>query len=287
MERTQTIKAREWELGLITETQRCNESKTVEPPFLGYRLFRSVCGEFLGCLLFLFMAITVARLAGNREDGDDAAEQTAAILMISSAFGLSIFVLVYIFADVSGAHLNPAVSLSLLVGKRISIERFGLYVAAQMAGGVVGASMANSFPSTTGGGFNAIADGVSAIEAFGAEVLCTFLLVVTVFTACDGELGRKNAHTGPLLPLVIGMAVLIAHLVLIPIDGCSINPARSFATAVINNKWDDHWVFWVGPLLGGVLGTATWEAILRPDQTVDDEHEVFLDMKKAELGTDA
>ncbi|CAN0491465.1 unnamed protein product, partial [Ectocarpus sp. 12 AP-2014] len=253
----QTIKAREWELGLMTETQRCKESKTVEPPFLGYRLFRSVCGEFLGCLLFLFMAITVARLAGNREDGDAAAEQTAAILMISSAFGLSIFVLVYIFADVSGAHLNPAVSMSLLVGKRISIERFGLYVAAQ------------------------------AIEAFGAEALCTFLLVVTVFTACDGELGRKNAHTGPLLPLVIGMAVLIAHLVLIPIDGCSINPARSFATAVINNKWDDHWVFWVGPLLGGVLGTVTWEAILRPDQTVDDEHEVFLDMKKAELGTNA
>ncbi|CAN0061807.1 unnamed protein product [Ectocarpus sp. 8 AP-2014] len=251
------MKAREWELGLITETQRCKESKTVEPPFLGYRLFRSVCGEFLGCLLFLFMAITVARLAGNREDGDAAAEQTATILMISSAFGLSIFVLVYIFADVSGAHLNPAVSMSLLVGKRISIERFGLYVAAQ------------------------------AGEAFGAEVLCTFLLVVTVFTACDGELGRKNAHTGPLLPLVIGMAVLIAHLVLIPIDGCSINPARSFATAVINNKWDDHWVFWVGPLLGGVLGTATWEAILRPDQPVDDEHEVFLDMKKAELGTDA
>ncbi|CAM9427742.1 unnamed protein product [Ectocarpus fasciculatus] len=250
------MRAREWELGLITETQKCKESNEVEPPFVGYRLFRSVCGEFLGCLLFLFMAITVARLAGNREDGDAAAEQTATILMISSAFGLSIFVLVYIFADVSGAHLNPAVSISLLVGKRISIERFGLYVAAQ------------------------------AGEAFGAEVLCTFLLVVTVFTACDGELGRKNAHTGPLFPLVIGMAVLIAHLVLIPIDGCSINPARSFATAVINNKWDDHWVFWVGPLLGGVLGTAIWEAILRPDQPVDDENEEFLD-KKAELGTDA
>ncbi|CAN0316406.1 unnamed protein product, partial [Hapterophycus canaliculatus] len=59
---------------------------------------------------------------------------------------------------------------------------------------------------------------------------------------------------------------LAAHLVLIPIDGCSINPARSFATAVTNGEWDDQWVFWAGPMLGGVLGTVVWEAILRPDQ---------------------
>ncbi|CAM9302114.1 unnamed protein product, partial [Hapterophycus canaliculatus] len=100
-------------------------------------------------------------------------------------------------------------------------------------------------------------------NAFGGEVLCTFLLVVTVFAACDGELGRKNSHIGPLLPLVIGAAVLLSHLVLIPIDGCSINPARSFATAVTNGAWDDHWVFWAGPLLGGVLATFVWEAIMR------------------------
>ncbi|CAN0270448.1 unnamed protein product, partial [Hapterophycus canaliculatus] len=97
-------------------------------------------------------------------------------------------------------------------------------------GAIAGAGIATVFLSSTGGGFNAVADGVSVGDAFGAEVLCTFVLMVTIFAACDGELGRENAHIGPLLPLVIGSAVLLSHLVLIPIDGCSINPARSFAT---------------------------------------------------------
>ncbi|CBN74002.1 aquaporin [Ectocarpus siliculosus] len=267
------MKEREWELGLTSEAQIRQENGTTEP-FVGYRLFRSVCGEFLGCMLFLFMVITVARFSDDRTQEGITTEATANILMISAAFGLSIFVLVYIFADVSGAHLNPAVSIGLLVGKRISVERFFLYVIAQMAGATAGAGIASTFLSSTRGGYNALADTVSAADAFGAEVLCTFLLVVTVFAACDGELGRKNAHTGPLLPLVIGMAVLLAHLVLIPIDGASINPARSFATAVTNNEWGDHWVFWVGPLLGGVLATVTWEAILRPDQVIEQEKKV-------------
>ncbi|CAM9677662.1 unnamed protein product [Pylaiella littoralis] len=270
------MQAREWDLGLATEAQLRAESKTQHPPFFGYSLFRSICGEFLGMMLFLFMVISVARFSSNRSDEDNAGEQNATVMLIATAFGLSIFVLVYMLVDVSGAHLNPAVSIGLLVGRRISIERFLIYLVTQMAGAVAGASIATTFLSSTGGGFNAIADGVSAGDAFGGEVLCTFLLVTTVFSACDGALSRRSPHTGPLLPLVIGTAVLLAHLVMIPIDGCSINPARSFATAVTNNEWDDHWVFWLGPLLGGVLATVVWEAVLRPDQAVVEEQKQII-----------
>eukprot|EP00903_Cladosiphon_okamuranus_P015435 g14256.t1 len=260
----QIRKEREWELGLITEAVLREEGPGNEKPFYSYRLFRSICGEFIGCMLFLFFVITTARFA----DFDN--EFTGAHMLVSGAFGLAIFVLVYIMADVSGAHLNPAVSIGLLVGKRISIERFMIYVPSQIAGAITGAYIATSFLNTTSGGANEISEDVSAADAFGGEVLCTFLLMITVFSACDGELARKNSGA-PLLPFVIGMAVLLAHLVMIPIDGCSINPARTFATSVTNNSWDDHWVFWAGPLLGGVLGTVVWEAVLRPDQPVVEE----------------
>eukprot|EP00752_Nemacystus_decipiens_P008578 g7659.t2 len=260
----QIRKEREWELGLITEAALREGGPSTEKPFYSYRLFRSICGEFIGSMLFLFFVITTARFADFDNDF------TAAHMLVSGAFGLAIFVLVYIMADVSGAHLNPAVSIGLLVGKRISIERFLIYVPTQLAGAIAGAAIATTFLSSTAGGANEIAEGVAVADAFGGEVLCTFLLMITVFSACDGELARKNSGA-PLLPFVIGMAVLLAHLVLIPIDGCSINPARTFATSVTNNSWDDHWVFWVGPLLGGVLGTVVWEAVLRPDQPIVEE----------------
>ncbi|CAM9762602.1 unnamed protein product [Scytosiphon promiscuus] len=273
-----TRMARKWELGLVTEAQMREESNEVAPPFYSYRLFRSACGEFIGSMLFLFMVITVARFSGNRPDDELSSEVAATTMMIAAAFGLSIFVLVYILAENSGAHLNPAVSIGLLVGKRISVERFFIYVVAQLAGATAGAGIATVFLNSTSGGANAIADGILAKNAFGGEVLCTFLLLVTIFAACDGELGRKNGHIGALLPLVIGGAVLLSHLVLIPIDGCSINPARSFATAVTNGEWDDHWVFWAGPMVGGVLATFVWEAVLRPDQAVQDDEEKTIAM---------
>ncbi|CAM9121113.1 unnamed protein product [Ascophyllum nodosum] len=228
-------------------------------------MFRAACAEFVGMVISLFNVITVARLVGRRESQDGA---SASIILIAFEFGLSIFVLVYILAQASGAHLNPAVSLGLLVGKRISVEKFVIYVIVQVLGAMVGATIATTFLDSTGGGYNAINDGFLAVNAFGGEVLCTFLLVLTVFASCDGELGRNHACIGPLVPWAIGMAVLLGHLILVPIDGCSINPARSFATAVTNNKWEDHWVFWIGPLLGGVLATIMWEAILRPEQPV-------------------
>ncbi|CAM9120725.1 unnamed protein product [Ascophyllum nodosum] len=76
---------------------------------------------------------------------------------------------------------------------------------------MTGASIATVFLDSTGGGYNAISDGFIAANAFGGEVLCTFLLVLTVFAACDGELGRKDAFIGPLVPWAIGMAVLLGE----------------------------------------------------------------------------
>ncbi|CAM9465452.1 unnamed protein product [Laminaria digitata] len=252
---------RKWELGVVFEAQLKDAGGAATP----YEMFRAAVGEFIGTLLFLFSVITIARLALPTADS------SANVILIAFGFGLSIFGLVYIMADVSGANLNPAVSLGLLLGKRISVERFCVYLVAQILGALAGAGLATIFLDSTSGGFNALAEGIDAADAFAGEVLCTFLLVTTVFSATDGQVGHKFKHTGALLPLSIGFAVLLDHLIMIPVDGCSINPARSLATAITNNKWDDHWVFWVGPMLGGALATIVWEAILRPEQPVSQQ----------------
>ncbi|CAM9492763.1 unnamed protein product [Ascophyllum nodosum] len=257
---------RKFELGISVGGRQ--RDGTLE--ILSYDLFRGAIAEFIGMMIFLFNVITVARLVGERNAMGN--EASASILLIAFEFGLSIFVLVYILAHASGAHLNPAVSLGLLVGKRISLEKFVIYFIVQVLGSLAGAAIATTFLDSTGGGYNAIQEGFEAKNAFGGEILCTFLLVLTVFASSDGELGRFNTFTGPLVPWAVGMAVLLAHLIMVPIDGCSINPARSFATAVTNNEWDDHWVFWAGPLIGGALATIVWEAILRPAQAVESEN---------------
>lgn len=255
---------RKMELGIIFESEASGSGRS-GPGYIHVNLIRAALAEFIGMLLFLFFVITIARFL----PGDEVSLlSTSATTMISIGFGLSIFVLVYILAEASGANLNPAVSIGLLVARRISVERFVLYVIAQVLGAMAGAGIATTFLDTTDGGYNSISDGVTAEDAFGGEVLCTFLLVTTVFAATDGVLGQKHGHIHALLPFAIGMAVLLAHLVLIPVDGCSINPARSFATSVTNNIWDDHWVFWAGPLVGGVLAAVVWEAVLRPEQPV-------------------
>lgn len=270
MEQQQLLEVfeRKWDLGLVFEAQLHDGGGSSAgasgggPKWLSYDMFRGVVGELIGTMLFLFNVITIARLA--KADADS----SATVILIAFGFGLSIFVLVYIMADVSGANLNPAVSIGLLLGKRISVERFVFYVIAQIVGALAGAGLATIFLDSTSGGFNALAEGIEAKDAFAGEVLCTFVLVVTVFSATDAEVGRKFKHTGALLPLSIGLAVLLDHLIMIPVDGCSINPARSLATAITNNKWDDHWVFWAGPLIGGILAALVWEAVLRPEQPV-------------------
>lgn len=176
----------------------------------------------------------------------------------------------YLLADASGANLNPAVSIGLVIGKRITVERFCIYVVVQCVGATIGACLADVFLNSSGGAYNALAPGVSSLDAVLGEILCTFLLVITVLAATDGQLGKNIGHTKPLLPLAIGLAIVIDHLVLIPVDGCSVNPARSFATAVTNGYWTHQWIFWVGPMIGGVLATVVFEASIRPEQPTDD-----------------
>ena len=126
--------------------------------------------------------------------------------------------------------------------------------AAQVLGAIAGAGMVRIMTpvlfDAVSGGANQINPGATSQEALGVEFGCTFLLVLTVMAAVDSGRAEKVKHIGAIAPIVVGLAVTAAHFIAIPVDNCSINPARSFGVSVVSGSWNDHWIFWFGPYLG-------------------------------------
>ncbi|MCP8971437.1 aquaporin, partial [Ectobacillus sp. SYSU M60031] len=170
----------------------------------------------------------------------------------------------------SGGHINPAVTFGLFLARKVSLVRAILYIVAQCLGAICGVGLVKAFQSAYfnryGGGANTLAAGYSKGTGLAAEIIGTFVLVYTVFSATDPKRNARDSHVPVLAPLPIGFAVFMVHLATIPITGTGINPARSLGTAVIYNKdkaWDDQWIFWVGPLIGAAIAAAYHQYVLR------------------------
>ncbi|CAI0471462.1 unnamed protein product [Linum tenue] len=214
-----------------------------------WSLYRAVIAEFIATLLFLY--ITVLTVIGYKSQVDPNPCGGVGILGIAWAFGGMIFVLVYCTAGISGGHAV-------------------LYMAAQCLGAICGCGLVKAFQKSYytryGGGANELADGYNKGTGLGAEIIGTFVLVYTVFSATDPKRNARDSHVPVLAPLPIGFAVFMVHLATIPVTGTGINPARSFGAAVIYNQdkaWDDHWMFWVGPFIGAAIAAFYHQYILR------------------------
>ncbi|KAG2690184.1 hypothetical protein I3843_09G171900 [Carya illinoinensis] len=240
--------------------------------FIQWSFYRAIIAEFIATLLFLY--ITVLTVIGYKSQidptkgGDDCGG--VGILGIAWAFGGMIFVLVYCTAGISGGHINPAVTFGLFLARKVSLVRAVLYMAAQCLGAVCGCGLVKAFQkayySKYGGGANELADGYSKGTGLAAEIIGTFVLVYTVFSATDPKRNARDSHVPVLAPLPIGFAVFMVHLATIPITGTGINPARSFGAAVMYGKdkaWDDQWIFWVGPFIGAAIAAIYHVLILR------------------------
>ncbi|KAG2652489.1 hypothetical protein PVAP13_1NG338357 [Panicum virgatum] len=216
-----------------------------------WSLYRAAIAEFIATLLFLY--ITVATVIGYKHQtdaaasGPDAACGGVGILGIAWAFGGMIFILVYCTAGISGGHINPAVTFGLFLARKVSLVRALLYIVAQCLGAICGVGLVKGFQSAYfvryGGGANELSDGYSKGTGLAAEIIGTFVLVYTVFSATDPKRNARDSHVPVLAPLPIGFAVFMVHLATIPITGTGINPARSLGAAVIYNKdkaWDDQ-----------------------------------------------
>ncbi|GMI80616.1 PLASMA MEMBRANE INTRINSIC PROTEIN 2D, plasma membrane intrinsic protein 2;5 [Hibiscus trionum] len=235
-----------------------------------WSFYRALIAEFIATLLFLY--ITVLTVIGYKSQVDTATDSCTGvgILGIAWAFGGMIFILVYCTAGISGGHINPAVTFGLLLARKVSLVRAIGYMVAQSLGAICGVGLVKAFQSSYynryGGGANTLADGYSTGTGLGAEIIGTFVLVYTVFSATDPKRKARDSHVPVLAPLPIGFAVFMVHLATIPITGTGINPARSIGAAVIfNNKkaWDDHWIFWVGPMVGAAIAAFYHQFILR------------------------
>nr|GMD51665.1 aquaporin PIP2-1-like [Ipomoea batatas] len=139
-----------------------------------------------------------------------------------------------------------------------------------LEGAICGCGLVKAFQKAYyvryGGGANELADGYSKGTGLGAEIIGTFVLVYTVFSATDPKRNARDSHVPVLAPLPIGFAVFMVHLATIPVTGTGINPARSFGAAVIYGKdkaWDDQWIFWVGPFVGAAIAALYHQFILR------------------------
>ncbi|KAA8539320.1 hypothetical protein F0562_026012 [Nyssa sinensis] len=237
-----------------------------------WSFYRALIAEFIASLLFLY--ITVLTVIGYKSQTDPLKQADpcdgVGILGIAWAFGGMIFILVYCTAGISGGHINPAVTFGLFLARKLSLVRAVMYMVAQCLGAICGVGLVKAFQKAYynryGGGANELAPGYSTGVGLGAEIIGTFVLVYTVFSATDPKRSARDSHVPVLAPLPIGFAVFMVHLATIPITGTGINPARSLGPAVMYNKkkaWDDQWIFWVGPFIGAAIAAFYHQYILR------------------------
>src|SRR3989441_5609931 len=234
---------------------------------LNERTWRAVFAEFVATLLFVFIGSgAVVGVVGVL--GRPPTEDIGALVAIALAHGLAIAVLVAAIARISGGHINPAVTFAAVITGRMKAGPGVLYVAAQLAGAGVGALLlAPVLASSVAGdlGAHALNDNALTSDFAGllVEIILTFVLVFTVFAVAMDPRGPSN-----LAPIAVGLAVLVDHFVGVPLTGASMNPARSFGPALVSNSWDDHWVYWIGPLTGGALAGLIYYFVylVRPEE---------------------
>ncbi|CAI0411809.1 unnamed protein product [Linum tenue] len=217
-----------------------------------WSFYRALIAEFIATLLFLY--ITVLTVIGYKSQVDPNKPG-----VVDPCGGVGILGIAWAF-----------VTFGLFLARKVSLIRAVMYMVAQCLGAICGVGLVKAFQKSYytryGGGANSLNDGYSTGTGLGAEIIGTFVLVYTVFSATDPKRNARDSHIPVLAPLPIGFAVFMVHLATIPITGTGINPARSFGAAVIFNEekpWDDHWIFWVGPFIGAALAAFFHQFILR------------------------
>eukprot|EP01117_Protostelium_nocturnum_P020479 TRINITY_DN922_c0_g1_i1.p1 TRINITY_DN922_c0_g1~~TRINITY_DN922_c0_g1_i1.p1 ORF type:complete len:308 (+),score=68.58 TRINITY_DN922_c0_g1_i1:216-1139(+) len=243
-------------------------------------LWRGALSEFFAVMIFVFIGCGSVLAVGVRAFGRSDPTSAENDVAIALAHGFAIMVLVYAIGEVSGGHINPAVTWATMITGKISIVRFVVYWIAQILGSIAGASAIKTIaPPSFEGNFRFIVHSINPSYggpglAFLAEVYFTFIFVFVVFATAISPFAGKMAplssgETGPgkLTPFAVGATILILHLVGIPITGASMNPARSFGPAVMAGAWDNHWLYWLGPLIGSSLAAFVSEILFlsRPD----------------------
>lgn len=205
--------------------------------------FKKYLAEFIGTFVLVFFACGTAAVVGC------SAENGTGYLLTALAFGLVIVAMAYSIGNVSGCHINPAVSIAMLLTKKLSLKDFFGYVIAQFAGATAGAALLMLFVGKDSGlGANALYQGNIGLSLL-IEVILTFVFVFAILGV------TSKTENGAVAGIVIGLSLTLVHILGISFTGTSVNPARSFGPALLmgGDALKCVWVFIAAPLAGGVL----------------------------------
>ncbi|WP_350304209.1 aquaporin Z [Photorhabdus viridis] len=231
-------------------------------------MLKKLTAELLGTFVLVFGGCGSAVLAAGFP------ELGIGFVGVSLASGLTIVAMVYAVGHISGGHFNPAVTIGLWAGGRFRAAEIIPYIISQVIGGILAAAVLYVIASGQAG-FDATASGFasngygehspggfSLQSAIIAEVVLTAIFLLVIIGVTD-----KRAYAG-FAPLAIGLALTLIHLVSIPVTNTSVNPARSTAVAIFQNTWalEQLWLFWVMPIIGGIVGGVVYRLLLAEKQ---------------------
>lgn len=230
---------------------------------------RKYIAEFIGTAVLVIFgcgsAVAVTTIMSNQIVGSPLAFSD---LTISFAFGLVIVAMAYSIGNVSGCHINPAVSLGMLIAGRMSVTDFIGYIIAQFLGGIAGAAVLMGILGgteyglgTNGFGEEASAMAASMTQAFAIEIVLTFVFVFVILGV------TSKAQNSSISGLVIGLTLTLVHILGVPFTGTSVNPARSFGPALFmgGEALSQVWVFIAAPLIGAAIAAVVFK-LLQPEE---------------------
>ena len=218
--------------------------------------------EFIGTAVLVLFGCGTAVVTGGLTAGTGVG--TFGVLTIAMAFGLSIVAMAYVIGNISGCHINPAVSLAMLINKKMDVKDFILYVVAQVLGAIAGIGLLYAIGSNSNLGVDSLgANGFGDASAVGlnmggailVEIILTFVFIYTILGVTSDE--KKGAVAG----IVIGLTLAFVHIIGIPLTGTSVNPARSLAPAIFlgGEALKQVWVFIVAPFVGSAIAAFTYK----------------------------
>ena len=220
--------------------------------------------EFIGTAVLVLFGCGSAAIAGS----------ALGTLGIALAFGLSIVAMAYVIGDISGCHINPAVSLAMLINKKMSVKDFIFYVVAQVLGAIAGTALLYAIMkccgfdiATQGLGANGFGElssvGINMLGAIIVEIILTFVFIYTILGVTSDD--KKSSVAG----IVIGLTLAFVHIMGIPLTGTSVNPARSLAPAIFlgGKALAQVWVFILAPLVGSALASVTFKFLNKKERS--------------------
>lgn len=218
--------------------------------------FGKATAEFIGTFGLVFFgagSIVVNRFLGADGYG---------LFGIAAVHAIVLAIVVSGTMNISGGHINPAVTIAAFLTRKMEAALAGVYIVAQMVGGLLAALFVQALLPAAAGqatdyGATLVASGVGPLTAVTLELVLTFFLVFTVFAT------GMSRYSPPIGGFAIGACLFFDAMVGGPFTGASMNPARSFGPALLAGEWALHWVYYVGPILGGALAGATYEGIVR------------------------